>query len=187
MLENSGDNSKNIIMHLPYYLQTYREIIQIMTVENPEIELLDYEIFIIMSNQFINSCDITGIRKFEELLGIIPNVYEDLEIRIARVLYRWNDNIPYTHLYLIYKLDLLCGVGNYELVINNDLYKIDLMVYLGEIDNEYIVKELEELLSSIIPANMILIVQTVKQREIESEMYIGGVSVEVNHFTYSSN
>lgn len=87
----------NLIDWLPRYLQEYREIKEIMSTENPEIEYLYKEIDITMDNQFIHTCNEKGIERFEKLLKIIPNSDDNLPGRISRVLSRWNDSIPYTY------------------------------------------------------------------------------------------
>ena len=74
----------NLIDWLPRYLQEYREIKEIMSTENPEIEYLYKEIDITMDNQFIHTCNEKGIERFEKLLKIIPNTDDNLPGRISR-------------------------------------------------------------------------------------------------------
>ena len=75
-----------LLNHLPLFIQEYREIREIMKSENPEIQSLEDETEIIFNNQFIQSCNLKGIAKFEELMKITPEINDTLESRISRVL-----------------------------------------------------------------------------------------------------
>ena len=55
----------NLLSFLPEFVQEYREIKHIMNSEQPEIQKLEDETEIIKNNQFILSCDIDGIARFE--------------------------------------------------------------------------------------------------------------------------
>ena len=77
-----------LLNHLPLFIQEYREIREIMKSENPEIQSLEDETEIIFNNQFIQSCNLKGIAKFEELMKITPEINYTLESRISRVLSR---------------------------------------------------------------------------------------------------
>ena len=115
----------NLLGHLPPFIQEYMEIREIMKTENPEFQLVEDESEIIKNNQFIQSCNLTGISKFEKLIGIVPSADDTLESRINRVLVRWNDTVPYTWKTLLNKLDTLCGGSdNYEIIRKLDEHKL---------------------------------------------------------------
>ena len=142
----------SLIEHLPPFIQEYREIKHIMSSENPEFQLICDESERIKNNQFIQSCDSNGISRFEKILKITPSDNEALQLRISRVLAKWNDVIPYTLKALIDKLDILCGVDNYTINLDTDNYKLNVNVALP-IKHAFsvIVATMEE----IVPANMI--------------------------------
>lgn len=140
-----------LLNHLPLFIQEYREIREIMKSENPEIQSLEDETEIIFNNQFIQSCNLKGIAKFEELMKITPEINDTLESRISRVLSRWNDTAPYTFIVLCQKLDVLCGKDNYEIEKNFNEYKMKITTHLelpGQVD------ELDYILDYMIPANI---------------------------------
>lgn len=140
----------NIIEHLPLFMQEYREIKEIMTAENPEFKLVIDESEVIKNNQFIVSCDSDGIKRFEKILGISATEQEPLQSRIARVLMRWNDTVPYTFEAFIEKLKTICG-EDYTVTEKFKEYKIEIETHLdqyGEVD------ELEYLLQYIMPSNI---------------------------------
>lgn len=141
-----------LIEHLPLFIQEYREIKHIMTAENPEFQLICDESERIKNNQFIQSCDLNGIARFEKILKITPSDGETLQLRISRVLAKWNDAIPYTWKTLIDKLDILCGADNYVVELDTDNYKINVAVKLSAKSAfDAIIATMED----VVPANMI--------------------------------
>ena len=116
--------------YLPSYIQEYREIWKLMQAENPEFQLADDESEKIKNNLFIESCDEKGISRFESIMGIFPLDTDTLESRISRVLTRWNEKLPYTYLYLLSKLNSLCGTNNYEIVRKINEYEMDITTHL---------------------------------------------------------
>lgn len=144
-----------LLKHLPLFIQEYREIRTIMNAENPEFQIAEDETEIIFNNQFIQSCNLKGIAKFESLMGIVPEPDDTLASRISRVLTRWNDTVPYTFIVLCQRLDTLCGEGNYEIERDINNYTIDITTHLelvGQTD------ELEYMLGYMIPANIAMTV-----------------------------
>ena len=144
-----------LLKHLPLFVQEYREIRAIMNAENPEFQSAEDETEIIFNNQFIQSCNIKGIAKFESLMGITPEPDDTLQSRISRVLTRWNDTVPYTFIVLCQRLDLLCGKDNYEIVRNIDKYTMDITTHL-ELTGQ--AEELDYMLGYMIPANIAMTV-----------------------------
>ena len=145
-----------LLKHLPLFIQEYREIRQIMNAENPEFQTAEDETEIIFNNQFIQSCNLQGIAKFESLMGITPETDDTLESRISRVLTRWNDTVPYTFIVLCQRLDLLCGKDNYEIIRDIDKYTMDITTHL-ELTGQ--AEELDYMLDYMIPANIAITVK----------------------------
>lgn len=143
----------NLLGHLPPFIQEYLEIREIMQAENPEFQFVEDESEIIKNNQFIQTCNLTGISKFESLIGIVPSADDTLESRINRVLVRWNDTVPYTWQRLLNKLNTLCGADNYEIIRNLDEHELDVTTHLDLYGQ---VEELDYFLSYMLPANLIL-------------------------------
>ena len=124
----------NLLSYRPDFMQEYREIRWIM-----------------FNNQFIQYCDEEGISKFEEMLGLHRYENDTLEIRIFRVLTYWNDQIPYTWRVLVNRMDQLCGVGNYELRPNFNVYELGITT---KFDDAKKYDELNNMLKTILPANL---------------------------------
>ena len=142
----------NLLGHLPPYVQEYLEIQNIMESENPEFQFVEDESEIIKNNQFIESCNLTGISKFEKLIGIVPSDDDTLQSRISRVMTRWNDVVPYTFKVLLQKLNTLCD-GDYEIIRKLNEHEIDITTHLDLYGQ---VEELDYFLSYMIPANQLL-------------------------------
>ena len=173
----------DLLSMLPLFVQEYREIRHIMAAQLPEIQTLDDETEIIKNNQFILSCDLVGITRFEKLLGITPNPDDNLYARISRVIIRWNDSIPYTYRALMRKLVLLCGEGNFTLLPNFNEYELEIVASLSLSGQ---VEEFEHLLSYMIPANIKVISTNSISRTVGGTAYLGGTTVRTRQVTISS-
>lgn len=173
----------DLISQLPLFIQGYREIKHIMNAENPELQTIEDASETIKDNLFILTCDENGISRFEQLLNIVPNSNDTLNVRITRVLARWNDTIPYTYKSLIEKLNIICGDGNYQIIPNFNEYEMELIVNLplsGQVE------ELDYMLSYMIPANIVVKSRNVLSHKAEGKVFFGGTSIETNHFTLNS-
>lgn len=142
-----------LLKHLPLFIQEYREIMEIMNAENSEFQSAEDETEVIFNNQFIQSCNIKGIAKFESLMGITPEPDDTLQSRISRVLTRWNDTVPYTFIVLCQRLDFLCGKDNYKIIRDINKYTMDITTHL-ELTGQ--AEELDYMLNYMIPANIAL-------------------------------
>lgn len=173
----------NLLSFLPEFVQEYREIKHIMNSEQPEIQKLEDETEIIKNNQFILSCDIDGIARFENLLGITPKPDDTLDARKSRVITRWNDSIPYTYKELKEKLNVMCGEGNYLLIPSFNEYGLEIVVSLplsGQAD------ELDYMLSYMIPANIVVTSRNNMVRTMTGTVHGGGTTIETSNFTLQS-
>lgn len=172
-----------LLSFLPEFIQEYREIKHILNSEQPEIQKLEDETEIIKNNQFILTCDVNGIEKFENLLGISPMPDDTLDARISRVITRWNDSIPYTFRGLQEKLNIMCGEGNYLLIPNFNEYELEIVVSLplsGQAD------ELDYMLSYMIPANIVVTSRNNMVRTMTGCIQGGGTTIDICNFTLQS-
>ena len=170
----------NTIKHLPPFMRRFREMQNIMSAEDPELQLLCDTSEKIKNNNYITTCDSDGAARYEDMLDIVPNSYDTIEARRSRILSRWNDEIPYTKITLEMKLDTLCGPGNYTLVIDNANYSIDLTTHLPLSSQ---VEELERMLDIMIPANMVVTTSNILIEEAEDEYYMAQVENDITEET----
>lgn len=159
----------DLIQYLPLFIAEYKEIQHIMDAENPEFQLTADEGERIKDNQFIISCDSSGISRFERLLKITPSSEDTLESRISRVLIRWNDVAPYTWKVFLQKMDSLCG-NNFEVNAEWENYLFEVITHLdlfGQVD------ELEHILDFMIPANIQVVSKNNLNYTINGKAFIG--------------
>lgn len=160
----------NLINYLPHYLREYREIQQIIDVENPELQLAFDITETITNNQFITTSDIDGIQKYEYLCGINPDITSTLQDRIARVLFYWNDKTPYTYRVLVAKLDELHD--DYIIITDFNNYAISFKFNVNELSS-VLVEDIDYLLDYMIPANLIVSSVVEKSINLEPKYFIG--------------
>lgn len=140
---------KKLIELLSPFTKSFGEIQEIMRVEEEWMDKLEECIKKIYNNAFIEDCDEYGIKKYEDLLGILPESKDKLETRKIRVLARWNSMVPYTYRTLVQQLNILCGVNNYDIDSDLENYMISFSIY-GKEDTS----EIKQQLDRILPVNI---------------------------------
>ena len=145
-------NEVNLLGYWMPILRNLKEFKEIANAEEPEILLLLEAINRTIANMFIETADEDGIKRFENIMGIIPDAGDTLETRRYRVLIKWTDQLPYTEEALKDLLEVLCGEDGYVLKPDYDNYEIMVKLALG---NESVVAEVEALLDRVIPANLV--------------------------------
>lgn len=108
------------------------------------------EFYKTLKNTLILEADEEGIRRWEEMLGIIPS--GSLEDRRLKVYIEWNSNVIWTDRTLRQFLDLFLGRGTYDLEFIYDKYALKIKVYFGstKVRTDVLLDELRK----IIPANI---------------------------------
>lgn len=163
---------KKLIEYLPDFMQKFSEIKELMRVTNIESDQIYPLIGKNLDEAFIEDCSEYGIRKYENCLHIIPDESETLETRKLRVLMRWYDYAPYTFRVLVNKLNMICGVNNYDLQVDFENYHFKIITELGTYGS---IDELAHMFESILPENIFY--ESVNTLNIESTCslnYIGG-------------
>lgn len=145
----------DILSYLPPVLSKITEFKAVAKAENDELSAIWGKIHKILDNQFIETLDETGIKRFEKMLGIAS--YGELNDRRFRIKTTLGSRTPFTVKALALQLDFICGEGNYELFV--EPYKI--LVHLTNTENATAVKEL---LYSMAPANMVIEVSRLYRR-----------------------
>jgi len=174
----------DLISYLPPVLQNIRELQAITNAENPEFQLVFDTSEKVLGNLFIHDADEAGIAKYEKILGIKPSSDDTLQSRIFRVMARWNDRIPYTWNSFLDKLDILCGEGNYTIILKNDEYTIDLTTHIGIYGG---LNELYNLLEKVIPCNLIVNAENILFGQQQTALYFGSAVTCGLHYTLTTN
>lgn len=139
--------------YLPPFMQTYKEPVATLDAEQPEFQLVWKAADRVLYNHFISTADEYGISRFEKILGIFPSSEDTLESRRARVQFRWFNRIPYTLKSFIAKLVALCGDSDFTITKEYQIYRIEILTHLELLGQ---VEELEHIIDSMIPCNMIV-------------------------------
>lgn len=144
----------DLVSYLPPFMADFKEISVTLEAENPEFVLVWNAADRVLQNEFIESADEYGISRFEKILNILPSTEDTLESRRARVQARWFNTIPYTMKAFLAKLVALCGDSDFTVTKEYEKYTVTILTDLemfGQVD------ELEYIIESMIPCNMIVI------------------------------
>ena len=143
-----------LVKYLPDYMQEYREIQVILNSEKGIVEQLWKDFIQGFKNNFINYADETGIKLFENMMGIKPNINDSLEVRRENILIKWNSQPPYTWWFLKRFLNSILGEGTNEPVRDLSIQELRIITHITTIGT---ISSLYDTLRYMIPANMILI------------------------------
>lgn len=176
----------DLVSYLPPFMAEFKEIAVTLETENPEFVLVWKAVDRVLKNEFIESADEYGISRFEKILNILPSMEDTLESRRARVQARWFSTIPYTLKAFIAKLAALCGDSDFTITKKYSNYKVEILTNL-ELFGQ--VEELENIIESMVPCNMIVISENKILCDVGSFTFVaGGVcSVEMFFITNDFN
>lgn len=147
------DREINVLEYLPNVIREFKEFQSLAIVQNPEIKELWSIVENVMSDQFLNDSTENGVKRWEDILRIVPKGTDSIDLRKFRILARLNEQLPYTILTLEQQLFNLCGKDGYEVELRNKEYILKVKVSLvakGKLN------EVDELLKRVVPANMII-------------------------------
>jgi hypothetical protein len=169
----------DLVSYLPPFLAEFKEIAVTLEAENPEFVLVWNAAERVLQNEFIETADEYGISRFEKILNILPSTEDTLESRRARVQARWFNTIPYTMKSFLAKLIALCGDSNFTVTKEYEKYKVEILTNL-ELFGQ--VEELERIIDSMIPCNMIVISLNEIPCGAAGFAFIAGGVCSVEHF-----
>ena len=143
----------NLIDYLPLFLRSIRELRYITGAEQQEITDIYNAAKDVLDDQFVRSATVNGIRRWEQMLAIIPKATATLDERKFTILTRINEQPPFTVRTLDEKLKNLCGDEEYEIKLDAKSYLLEVSVGL-EAKSKY--DDVNALLKRIVPANIII-------------------------------
>jgi|GEM_PF-1760239 len=165
---------------LPNYYEKIREMNLLMDVENKLFESIKTKMDRILNNQFILTCDIMTLYRYEQMLNIRPDaVTESIEFRRMRVINRLNSRSPFTFWFYQEALDVLFGKENNSLELDYNQYLLNIHIHSFDANayNEFI-----NHLRITMPANLSLALRLIHQ--FDTKVYfacvtVGGEGIEV--------
>jgi len=141
--------------YLPEFLKEYEEINQILETENEQFTILQGNLKEAVDNRYWSTADIVGVERFEKMLGIKKNS-DGILSRKYRIQTRWRRSIPYNMQYLDKQLQDICGLGNYEIILDAPNLTLTVRVGLGV---GIVFDEVKKLVEDTVPANLVLNVE----------------------------
>lgn len=148
------NDERTIFRYAPDIYNENQTMLQIYERQHEEIDEFEVLIVQVFLNNFIKTCNVEGIRRFEKIFHIqADEINESLEYRKSRIINKFTSQLPYTKIFLEQMLEGIFGEDKYEIDVLHDQYKI-------RIDLETTIEGLFEQtfkdLREIIPANMVI-------------------------------
>ena len=145
---------RTLIEYLPHIIRDVREYKAIMNdAEQPEMVDSWGAVEDAMNDQFIVDATENGVKRWEKILGIVPQATLTLDERKFTILTRINEQLPFTLRTLEESLKSLCGKDGYVVQLQANEYILVVKVALVAVQNY---NDVERLLQRIVPANMII-------------------------------
>lgn len=143
----------NYIEQLPPVLHDIVEIKAIVGAEEKLLESIWQATYQSIDNNFVNTADHNGLKRFEKILNLKVPETDDLDTRRLRILARLQEQAPYTWKVLKNILNSLLGENNYVLErnVSNKVLTVKLEL---TIKRQFDI--LVETLERIVPVDMIL-------------------------------
>ncbi|WP_458408022.1 putative phage tail protein [Anaerotignum sp.] len=140
-------------VYLPDTVKELQEFQKIGQIEGSILEEAATARDALVKNQWILTAERSGLLRMAKMMGFLGAEMMETEELREEVLYRWNSRSPYTEFHLQDWLDGCCGEGKYQINLEQEKYRLQLVLELG-------VKEkrdfLEKHLRKIVPANLML-------------------------------
>ena len=86
----------DLMLLLPPYFQAVYEYQVLMDIEGAELETAKRSLEQIKKNLYVQTCDDSTLREYEQLLGIVRERGAAMEYRRRMILSRMNQQLPYS-------------------------------------------------------------------------------------------
>lgn len=140
--------------YVPEFLRDVKELRHLFRAEEEELRRVYERLDGVWSDSLIKEAGLSGIRRYESLLGLRPYPGDSLKERRAAALFKWNQQLPYTLPRLAERLDAAVGEEAYELYVRHRAYELELLV----MDETYrTLRSVRDMTREMIPANLMFI------------------------------
>lgn len=169
----------DIIDYVPPFLQEFKEFQVLCETENKEIKKLWSGLETVLNNQFIKYADEDGVKRMEDIIGIIPKLgIESLEFRKDRVLNRMTMFPPFSFPFLLMQLDLTIGSGKYKAYIDHEKYT--LYLESSAVDQSWY-NEISFTINKVKPCNIVFVNKPLNNEALWINESIGLSSISYNY------
>ena len=156
---------RKLIDYLPDILKNVTEFNQMMSAEQPEIELFWNKGSNYLNNSFVLSQDSDSAARWEKILKISSKDTDELDVRNLRILGVMQGRLPYT--YRTFYRSLLAMVGSekdFKLNVDMENYKVSIVVALSS-------KELKEEIERLANMELEVLLWYVTHRMLEKKTH----------------
>lgn len=145
----------DISSYFPLLMGDVREFKHISESENPEFNMLWSVLRDVFSDQFVLDSNENGVKRWENMLHIIPKDTDTLIARKREILARLGEMLPYTWRMLIRIMDSFIGENNYTIELKHLEYFIDVYINLTDKNLNYkLLSSLRGMFKRVLPANI---------------------------------
>lgn len=149
-------------------VQNIKEFQAIAEAIDPEISDLNKKVSAMIDDQFIETATLKGVARREKILKIQPFADDTLDSRKFRIKSQWNDQLPYTYVRMLQKLNNLVGQDGYESALNYDKYTLNIKINLGQ---KRMINDINTIVQKMTPANIVIVVELRYNRHIDLAAY----------------
>lgn len=132
---------KKLIEVMPQNLQQVREFGKICELEQPLFDDAWAALDKVKAEQFVYACSEYGLERREKLLKIIPRQEADREERIRAVLFRLNEQLPFTKAKVAELLETVSDEDGCEMLLDYDSQELQVLVDLHYKEAERLIRE----------------------------------------------
>lgn len=140
-----------LIAALPEVLQRVRELAEICELEQGAFDGAWQAVQSVLAEMCVYSCGEVGIERWEKLLKIVPREEVGQDERVRAILFRLNEQLPFTTGRLCQLLDLVAPENGYQLEMNENEYELVVRVSLY---CKAVERLIVEVLERTLPANI---------------------------------
>lgn len=142
-----------MLSYLQEVVQNIKEVKVIAETVDNENAIMRVSTEDLYNNQFLDTCTIDGIKKYESMLGIDYLATDTLQDRIFRVIAYYNKQLPYTRPMLEQNLEAFCGKDGYKIIYNFSENKLTVKIALSA---KSMFNTVKSYLESTVPLNLII-------------------------------
>lgn len=139
--------------YLPDTVKELREFQKLAEIEGQILEKESETRDRVVNNQWILTAERSGLLRLAKMMGFLGAEMLETETLRKEILYRWNNQSPYTQFHLLDWLDGCCGEGKYTAELEQEKYFLHLVLELSVKGKKDF---LQRHLRKIIPANLVL-------------------------------
>lgn len=147
------DREVVLLKHLPTFLQEIEDFKALTSAEQDEFITLWAELVNVQNEQYLSSSTVYAVKRWEKVLGIVPNDDDTLDERKRRIQVRLRMRPPYTYWNLRDNLIAMCGENGYRLSVDPIALTIEIRISL---EIKFMFEEVGRMFDKVLPVNLLL-------------------------------